>query len=146
MKEKFLALVEEVKNTGIVEVLCKTANAEELTATWQKFLDENQELIAKVKEWATEYKNLDAEAIFEEGETIANPMEIVVCIKIIDDCYFVSECEIFHDCEDLNEAIAGIENDFVAAVKDFIEDDYICYITAEAIFNSDSDEDTAEDS
>lgn len=133
MKEKFLALVEEVKNTGIVEVLYKTSNAEELTAAWQKFSAENQELIAKIKEWATEYEDSGAEAIFEEGETIANPMEIVVCIKIIDDCD-VSECEIFSEWTDLLCEIENIQNDFAEAFATLFKRFLICYITAEKIF------------
>lgn len=145
MKEKFLALVEEVKNTGIVEALYKTSNAEELTAAWQKFSAENQELIAKIKEWATEYEDSDTKAIFEDGEQIADPMEIAVCIKIIENSW-VSEEEIFCNWEDLAKKIADIESDFAAAVAKLMYDNLICEITAEDIFDSDSDEDAAEDS
>ena len=49
MKQRFLALVEEVKATGISQAIYNTSNAEELKAIWKNFLDENQELVAKIE-------------------------------------------------------------------------------------------------
>lgn len=132
MKEKFLALIEEVKNTGIVEELYKTSNAKELTAVWQDFYAKNQQLIAKINDWASEYKNSGAKAIFKEGETIENPMEIAVCIKVIN--VDVSECEIFSDWKDLLHQIEKIQNDFAVAVANFIKHEIIYIITAKDIF------------
>lgn len=131
MKERFLALVEEVKQAGIVEALQKTSTAEEMSAEWNKFLDENQDLCTRIRDWANEFKGL----IFEEDEELENPLEIVAVIHIIKDEY-VSEVQIFEDWDKLVDAVRGINNDFAIAVADCIDVEYIHLITAEAIFSA----------
>lgn len=136
MKEKFLELVEEVKNTGIVEKLTSLYDAsdkEGFKAAWQAFLDDNQEIFRKIKDWASEFKDLGCEAIFDYEEYISNPMEIAVCIKIIDD-FDVSECELFEHSSDLTDAIEKIDNDFANAVADRIYYRMVFNITVENIF------------
>lgn len=136
MKEKFLALVEEVKNTEIVgklTALYDASDKEGFKAAWQAFSDDNQEIFRKIKDWASEFKDLECGAIFDCGEYIDNPMEIAVCIKIIDD-FDVSECELFEDSNDLTEAIEEIDNDFANAVADYIYHCIVFSITVEDIF------------
>lgn len=145
MKEKFLVLVKEIKNTGIVEALYKTSNAEELKATLQEFCTENQKLIKNIKDWASDFKASGTGAIFEKNEAIDNPMEIAVCIKIINDID-VTECEIFGTWVDLMHEIESIGNDFAAAVAYLIDSMLIYEITAEDIFNIDCDEEEYDDS
>ena len=155
MKEKFLTIVEEVKATGIAESFCKTSNAEELTLVWNKFIDENSDLIQKIKEWAEEFKKIDRGCFIEREDTVENPMEIAITIFIIDDVNNLSECTIFEDYEDLISAMRGIGGCFYEAVANLVEEDYICEITAEQIFkaieelreaeDTDSQESEAED-
>lgn len=143
MREKFLALVEEVKNTEIVGKLAALYDAsdkEGFKAAWQKFSDENQELLAKIKAWSDEFRDSDENPIFEDWESLDNPMEITVCIFIIGD-EDVSECEIFGDWEELVEAMKDQDNNFAQKVADLANGNMICYISIEDIFNDNSDED-----
>lgn len=145
MKEEFLALVEKVKATGIAERLYATSNALELTVVWQKFSAENRKLFKKIKNWAFKFKYSDEGAIFEKGETIENPMEIAIVIRIINDVEFVSECELFEDADDLANAIRDIGNDFATAVADYAADWKISGITDIDIFAYYPEKDSAED-
>lgn len=140
MKEKFLALVKEVKNTGIAEALYKTSNAKELEAVWQKFSDENQELFGKIKDWAEEFRISDGTSIFSKAETIENPMEIAILIRIINDKNNVSEFELFENWGDFVEAIHNIGNDFSDVIEDLIWTYYITDIKPQYIFDDDSDD------
>ena len=135
MKEKFLTIVEEVKATGIAESFCKTSNAEELTLVWNKFTDENSELIQKIKEWAEEFKKIDRGCFIEREDTVENPMEIAITIFIIDDKVNLSECAIFEDYDDLISAMREIGGYFYEAVANLVEADYICDITPKQIFS-----------
>lgn len=130
MKDKFLELVEEVKNTGIATILCNTTNAEELKAVWQKFEEENSELLQKVEDWVRQY---DCEELFDTGEEFENPIEIVVIIRIIGDSRF-SEGEIFGTFYDLIDAVENIPGKFAEGLAACMCDDWICDITAEEIF------------
>lgn len=145
MKEKFLALVEEVKVTGIAEALYKASNAEEFHAAWQKFLDDNKELCTKIENWGTEFKDSGSAWIFDTGEELENPMEIAACIIVINN-EEISECEIFEEYEDLVTAIAKIGNNIAIAIAKVAEGDYFCNITAEQVFSTEEDDsDSGED-
>lgn len=139
MKQKFLALVEEVKGTGIVEALYKASNAEELTAAWQNFSAENQELLKKASEWGYEFKKAEVEYLFEDGESIEDPMEIVVTIRIAGNK--VSECDVFEAFENLVNALEDLETDFANAVAECVSVNYIYDITAEDLFSDEFDDD-----
>ncbi len=134
MKEKFLELVEKVKETGIVEVMCVASTAEELKEVWRMFSEENEELFTEIEEWAEKFRKSEPGSIFEEREELKNPMEIAVVIFIINDAEKVTECEIFEDCDDLAKGIGDIENNFAKSVADFISGNVICTIKAEDIF------------
>lgn len=145
MKKEFLALVEEVKATGIAERLYATSSAWELAVVGQNFFAENLELFKKIKDWASEFKSSDEGAIFGEGETIKNPMEIAIVIRIINDAELVSECELFEDADDLGNAIRDIGNDFATAVADYALDWKISGITDIEIFAYYPKKDSVED-
>ena len=134
MKQRFLALAEEVKKAGIAEAIYNTSNAEELKAIWKKFLDENQELVAKIEFWREEYTKPEAEKIFAKGEEIQNPMEVVIIIRIIDDIVAVSECELCEESDDLAQAIKEIGNNFTITLGELMEYSMISNISAEEIF------------
>ena len=140
MKDKFLELVEEVKNTGIATILCNTTNAEELKAAWLKFIEENSELFQKVNDWASEY---DGESLFEDGEEFENPIEIVVIIRLINDSE-ISECYIFDNYDDLTDAVGDIPEKFAERLADSIRGEMIYAITAEDIFDEDEEDDADE--
>lgn len=137
MKEKFLALVKEVKDTGIANILCNTTNPEELKAVWQKFVGENSELFQKVQDWASEY---DGVSLFEDGEEFEDPIEIVVIIHMINDSE-ISECDIFENYDDLTYAVEDIPEEFAERLASCISSEMICEITAEDIFDDDEEED-----
>lgn len=133
MKQKFLALVEEVKETQIVEALYEVSKAEQIYNLIQKFSSDKKDLCTRIKDWANEFKESDSEAIFKAGEKIENPMETVVVIYIINDSY-VSEEEIFEDCEDIEEQTRDISNDFAKLVANVIGQHLICSIQPEDVF------------
>jgi len=136
MKERFLALTEEVKTTGIVETLYNTSNAEEFETAWHKFLNDNQKLCDRIKQWANGYNK---EKIFMKNENIENPMETVICLIIINN-EEKSECEMFQDYEDLIEAVKNIGNKIAMAIAKFAQNDYFCNIGAEQIFLVEQDD------
>ena len=136
MKERFLALVNEVKTAGIASALKATTNASEFEAVGQKFSEDYKELFEKIAAWAEEFRNSECGRIFDEEETIEDPMEIAVILHIINDEDCVSEVEIFEKYQMLVDAIRDIGDEFSAAVAELADEDYICYITAEKIFEA----------
>ena len=56
MKERFFALIQEVKLTGAVETFYNTASAEELENSWKEFFSKNRELIIKITNWAEDFR------------------------------------------------------------------------------------------
>ena len=132
MKKQFLEIVNEVKSTGIKEKICATSNANELRTTWIKFLKDYPEIIEKIDEWADDFPG-HCVAVFEEGEEITNPIEIVFVIHIIGRCD-LSECEIFEYPEDLTASIEKTGDFFARRLVDLIDDNYICDLTAEDFF------------
>lgn len=143
MKQKFLDIVKEVKDIGIVgklSVLYDNSDKEGFKAAWQKFSDDNPDLFEKIKDWASEFKDSKCEEIFAAGESFENPMEITVCIFIIGNGD-VSECEIFGEWEELIDADREQGDNFAQKVADFADNDMICNISIEDIFNDNSDED-----
>lgn len=134
MKKEFLELIEEVKQTRIVSELAKNYNAEGLKEIWRKFISENPDLLEKIKEWAQKYKESGSKEIFEEGESIRNPIEIAIIIFIIGEDYKGVESKIFARWEDLAEMACMFANDFAQSVSYNIRRFYICEITAENIF------------
>ena len=147
MRQKFLALVEEVKNTGIVQACEEASTAEELAEVWRNFSGENQDLCTRIREWATEFQEAGSRAILWEGENFENPLEIVEVISIIGD-ENVTECEIFSNWVRFCRAVEEVGTDYAVAVAYCIAENYICNITAEDIFsekealaNPDSEED-----
>ena len=139
MKEKFLALVNEVKATGIVAILSNTSNVDEFKETWQKFTDENPELFKKALEWGAEFKKNEPGNLFEDGEAIENPLEVVVAIRIAGNK--VSECDVFATYGDLVNALEDLKTSFSDIVAECVDYDYIYDIKAEDIFPEDDDGD-----
>lgn len=135
MKNKFLELVEKVKTTGIVESLTNTSSKEEMSEVWQKFMDENPELCAKIEDWATEFKESNSGPIFGKGEKLENPLEITALIRTIDyDKYDVSEGEIFEIWEDLVDSVRGVGTAFAVTVAKHISIYNIIYLEAGVFF------------
>lgn len=134
MKKRFLELVNEVKETGVVEALYVTSNAEELKKAWRQFADENQELFEKIKQWANEFKETSHPPIFKIDDELENPMEICVVIFIFDDIGYVSEKQIFENFNCLVKEIKGIRNDFARTVEYFARISFICKLEAEEFF------------
>lgn len=138
MKEKFLSLVEEVKNTGIVEVLSMATTQEEFESAWRKFEEENIELFEKLNSWADEFRSSEEEflCLFEDREEIENPMDIVIVIYIIGDEYEISECHLFEDwVGQFQQKIAEIDNGFYKKIAELMLTEYICNIKAADIFS-----------
>ena len=142
MKQNFLALVNEVKATGIVAILSNASNAEAFKDAWQKFADENPELLKKASEWGAEFKQTEAEPFFEEGEAVENPMEVVVAIRIAGN--EVSEADVFEYYGDLVNALNDLETDFAATVAKCVDENYIYEIKVEHLFPYDDDENEEE--
>ena len=132
MKEKFLALVEEIKTTGIAEALCKASNVDEITTAWQKFKDENPELFRKINEWATEFVDGGCNPIFKCKEDVKMPMEIAVCIYIMGEN--ATECTIFDEGNDFVKALYATNEKNASAVGHFVYDNFLFYITPEDFF------------
>ena len=135
MKDQFLELAKKVNTAGIVEALSKTSSKEEMSEVWQKFMDENQDLCTKIKEWANEFRESDPEPIFTGAEQLEHPIEITAVIHIIDD-EDVSECEIFEDWKHLMYSVREIGTAFAVAVANCIENQYICKMKAKDIFKA----------
>ena len=134
MKQNFLALVNEVKATGIVAILSNASNAEAFKDAWQKFADENPELLKKASEWGAEFKQTEAEPFFEEGEAVENPMEVVVAIRIAGN--EVSEADVFENWNDLVNALKDLETSLADAVAECVDCTYIYNIEVEEIFTA----------
>ena len=148
MKQKFLELVKQVKETGIAEALLKSSNAEELKKAWKEFEENNKELFEKIRNWSVDYNKGNKDSLFAQNDEIENPIEIAVIIYIIGD-EDTSELEIFSDYEKLTDAIAKIDGIFAQGLAKLAEEICICYITAEDIFDPESfdeeDEDESDD-
>ena len=132
MKEKFLALVEEVKVTGIVAALSGASNPEELEAVWNEFEEKNSDLFEKANAWGKEFWEADITEIFEYGENFENPMEIAVTIFMVGN--EISDSDIFQDYEELITALRNVGSEFAYAVAEFVDTHHIYKITAEDIF------------
>lgn len=143
MKTKFLELVEEVKTTGIVEVLRGASNPEEFESVWNEFKEKNPDLFAKANAWGIKFKE-DVSILFDSEESFENPEEIAVTIFMVGNK--ISECDIFDDFRDLTNALINVQNDFAYAIALFIDSDYIYYITPEDFFLEDKEEDKDIDS
>lgn len=147
MKEKFLALVEQTKNTGIAATLAETSTADELKSAWQKFKEENEQLFADVFAWADAYAKDGYNKIFSAAENIENPTEVFICIYIAS-CKDASihECSVFCQDFDLIDALESVGNDFNDKLAEFISGDYVYNLTAEDLFPSDdADEEIGDD-
>ena len=134
MKEKFLALVEEVKKTHIVDEIYKTSNADELRLLKLRFADKHSEIFANVKNWAIEFDDFGEVPIFFAEEEIQNPMEIVIILQIIDDIW-TSEEELFENEDKFSEALNKQNNRIATAIANLMRKNLICNITAEDIFS-----------
>lgn len=133
MKSKFLGLVEEVKELGLVEALYKTSNKEELSSVWKNFWSINKVLSEKIHDWADDFKKYESEPIFDMGETIENPMEVAAILSITSDDE-VTEDDIFEDCSDFENGLKDEDHDLAKTVADILHDCYIEEISAEDIF------------
>ena len=138
MKNKFLALVEEVKVTGIVAALSGASNPEELEAVWNEFEEKNSDLFEKANAWGIEFLEADITEIFESEESFENPLEIAVTIFMVGN--EISDSDIFQDYEELISALKDIESDFAHAVAEFVDTHHIYNITAEDIFFKEEEE------
>lgn len=133
MKQKLLALIKDIETSGLIESLQKSSDSEELKNVWQEWKDENHALHDKIITWAAEFKYFDTKPIFEEGEEIENPLEIIVIIRIIKNDE-ISEFEIFEETADLIRALRNIGSDFADNVAIAVEECLICDIDIEDIF------------
>ena len=131
MKNKFLALVEEVKATGIVAALSGASNPEELESVWNEFKEKYPNLFAKANAWGSEFKESES-SLFECEESFENPVEIAVTIVMVGN--EISDADIFDDYEDLIKALKDEESDFANAIAEFVISDYIYNITPTYIF------------
>lgn len=147
MKEKFLELVKQIKNTGIANILSDVTSAKELTAAWQKFKAENEKLFADCYAWADEYAKGGYKELFSADESlIDDPTEIVICIYIASrKDYEIHECNVFYDYDILTEALRGVGGNFNNVLADYIDCYYISEITAKELFSSDDEDGKSDD-
>ena len=157
MKEKFLALIEELKNLGIAAKICGASNSAELRQIWETFVNENFGIVEEIKQWALEYaENENSNYIFAEGAEIEDPIEVAVFLRACEGT--INECSICEIDDDFVEALNATEEKVAIAVADYVSSSYIDGITAEDIFadadesaevdsdeGEDAEEDTAED-
>ena len=134
MKQNFLALVNEVKATGIVAILSNASNVEAFKDAWQKFADENPELFKKVSDWAAEFKQAETEPFFKDGSVVEDAIEITLTIRIAGNQF--SECDVFENYEDLVRTLKDVETPFAQAVAECVDVNYIYDITAENLFDA----------
>lgn len=140
MRDKFLEIVEEIQDTKIEEALYRASTANELKEVGKNFRNENQQIVEKSEDWGYEFENNGSnEKIFEEGEEIEDPMAIAIVIYLCNSIY-VTEEEIFEDKEDFRSALEQIENHISKKLAELMKNKVLCAITAEDIFDSDSDE------
>ena len=78
MKQKFLEIIEEIKQTGFKERLSEIEEEEEFERVWGEFALQNDELFTKVENWVEEFKQTGSKPIFEKGVE-----DIVICFCII---------------------------------------------------------------
>ena len=132
MKEKFLALVEEVKVTGIVAALSGASNPEELEAVWNEFEEKNSDLFEKANAWGNEFLEADITELFESEESFENPVEIAVTIVMVGN--EISDSDIFQDYEELMIALNSVGSNFAYAIAEFIDTNHIYNITSSDFF------------
>ena len=134
MKKRFLSLVENVKQTGIVEALLLSSNPKEFRKIWKDFSEENMILFGMVNDWAYDVKSSNSYPIFKKAEKLENPMEIVVTIHMIDEV-FLDEHEIFQDWYDLTEELERMGTNSGKALARHIRERDIIHMSAERIFS-----------
>lgn len=134
--DKFFELISKLKELGIATKLFKASNPTELCEEWDKFLNENSELVEEIKVWGAEYAtNEDSEPIFKESAVIGDSKEVVIIICVCDDTTYVSECEICESCEDLEKSLEATgEKVAIAVARISTFGSMISEITAEEIF------------
>jgi len=152
MKEKFLELIEKLKTLGIAAKFCGASNATQLSEEWEKFLNENLELVEEVRAWGQEFAADYSGPIFTDSINTEDSKEVVIIIRVCNDSVSVSECEIFEDYYVLEDALRATEENVAIAVAGISSDDnlgikkIISEITAEEIFEYIEDNLTDEDS
>ena len=150
MKEKFLALIEELKSLGLAAKICAASNAAELRQIWETFVNENFGIVEEIKQWALEYtENENSNYIFAEGAEIEDPIEVAVFLCACEGT--INECGICEIDGDFIEALNATEEKVAIAVADYVSSSYIDVITAEDIFadtdeSEEGDSDVGEDS
>lgn len=135
MKEEFLALVEKVKATGIANALCNANTVDERVRAWTKFEKKNQDLFKEIASWSVEFYDEADDPLFNKGETIQNPLEIVICIYISD----ISGDNIFEDWEDLRAEIRNLGNGYTMDLADAMDETRISWIEITEPIEKDED-------
>lgn len=147
MKEKFLALIEKLKTLGIAAKFCGATNATQLSEEWEKFLNENPELVEEIIAWGQEFAADYSGPIFTESINPEDSKEVVIIIRVCNDCISVSECEIFKYYHVLEDALKATEEKVAIAVAGLSSAcNVISEITAEEIFEYIENNLTDEDS
>ncbi len=134
LKEEFLSLITEIKKTGIVDRIYSAKDAKEIKRNLLNFLHENTELISKIKMWESKYID-DYEGthkIFKASEKISDPMEIVICIRLMNTGGI--EISIFEDENDLSDELSKIDNRFAKRLAQLSYDNTVKNIQIKDIF------------
>ena len=135
-KQEFLSFVSEIKQSDVTKRLYLTKNAEELKCVWQDFLNENEELISKIRHWEAKYLDSSEEAydIFNERENIEDAMEIAICIRLM--ACGGREIYIFENEYILSDALGELDSYLAKRVSAVSYDKVLSEIKAEDIFKN----------
>ena len=139
-RNEFLAFIEELKKSGIVQALYNSSTPEETISIWDKYSSENQEFFARIKSWAegrVEYFDCcEPFPLFKEDEEIEYLLEIGLIILIIKDEFIFLEEDINQGFnEKLIELLKKSSNQLLKAAGWFIECDGYESMTKENIYN-----------
>jgi len=138
MKEKFLQLIQEIKESRLAERLYLAKNSEELETIWKEFWDGHVRLFAKIRIWERNYIKStenqiysEVNCLFEEYEIIRDAMEIAIFVRILEK---VTESNLFEGINDFSFALSRIDNSFAKRVSDLSYHTLIRNIKTEDIF------------
>lgn len=132
MKKKILKLAKEIQRNGVGDKLCKVNSPDQMDEIWKEFIEQNPDLILRVKKWGKKFAEKEYSPLFEKGEEIKYPLEIALIIYIIGS-EVVTENDLFENFRDLSEALESYDSAFTDGLSISMEHTYIFSLTAKDI-------------
>ena len=126
MKERFWAIIEKIKKTGISRKLLSAKNVEEIRQAIIEFEDENKDIIFAISDWNMEYDEGDAGYVISKEDNIDSPIEVVLFIYYLPSSV---EDDLIEDDRVLINALNAFDSKAAKALAKCVYNNYIYEIT-----------------